>query len=65
MMIITMLVLVFAQPSAPLVRAPAMVRILAPSIASEAQWKLAKRKSERLVRDEHGRLLRLRTIDFE
>lgn len=64
-MFIAMLVLAAAQPSAPRVQAPTTIRILSSARASEAQWKLSKRRRDRLIRDEQGRQVRLRTIDFE
>ena len=65
-MFIAMLILAAAaQPAAPRIRAPATVRILDSATASEAKWKLDKRRRERVIRDEHDRIVRLRTIDFE
>jgi len=54
-----------ARPDEPQVQARATIRILTAATASEAQWKLAKRRRERLTRDEQGSEVRLRTIEFE
>lgn len=54
-----------AQPTERRVQAQATVRILTSATVTEAQWKLAKRRTDRRIRDELGRVVRLRTIDFE
>jgi hypothetical protein len=54
-----------AQPVSAPGQARATVRIIKPFKVNEDQWKAAKRRSDRVVRDESGRLLQLRTIDFE
>jgi hypothetical protein len=54
-----------AQPVSPPGQARAMVRIIRPFRINEEHWKAAKRRSDRVVRNESGRLMPLRTIDFE
>lgn len=54
-----------AQPAERRMPPQATVRILTAAEVTEAQWKLAKRRTERRIRDELGRVVRLRTIDFE
>lgn len=54
-----------AEPVKPQSQPQATVRIVKPGTVSEAQWKLAKRRRDRIIHDEQGRELRLRTIDFE
>jgi hypothetical protein len=43
----------------------AMIRVLQPASATAGDWTAADRRSERVITDEFGRKLRLRTIDFE
>lgn len=62
-----MLLAATASPATPLPAASARVsiRILQPARVSERLWRSSPRRSERLIVDEQGRKLRLRTIDFE
>jgi len=54
-----------AQPAEPRLQTRATARILNSAKATETQWNFAERRMDRLVRDELGREVRLRTIDFE
>ena len=45
--------------------ARASVRIHAAAKASEAEWTAAARRTEKLIRDEQGREILLRLIEFE
>ena len=49
----------------PLREARASVRIHAAAKASEAEWTADPRRTEKLIRDEQGRELLLRLIEFE
>ncbi|MEO5774400.1 MAG: hypothetical protein ABIQ32_09835 [Sphingomicrobium sp.] len=58
-----------SAPSSPPVTArasaQATIRIIQPATATELDWKAARRRSDRIIQDEQGRKLRVRTIDFE
>ncbi len=49
----------------PRVQARATIRILNPVVASEHEWSETAHRSERIVREADGQLIRLRTIDYE
>lgn len=50
---------------APPKQAEAIVRIHAVARVSEDEWKADQRRTEKLIRDEQGRELLLRLIEFE
>ncbi len=54
-----------AQPLSATMQARGTVRIIKPVIVAEKQWRAAQRRTDRLVREEDGRMLRLRTIHLE
>lgn len=64
MELFTGIAIVLASVS-PLRQAEASVRIHAVAKISEADWAANPRRTEKLVRDEQGRELLLRLIEFE
>lgn len=53
------------EPTQRIIQARATIRIISHVKVTEASWKTAARRRDRVLRDESGRLIRLRTIDFE
>lgn len=64
-MFIAILLAGTVQPAEPRVQVRATVRILNSVTVTEDKWRLTKGRKERLIRDELGRKVRLRTIEFE
>ena len=46
-------------------QATASIRILTSAKVTEASWKKAERRTDRMIQDPTGKPVRLRTIEFE